>query len=213
MFGIKKVTEALSEMKALLMKGTQETDQHLQKIENTLYETSQKSRQDSVNLQPLEDAVSSLHALEDTVRNLQSDVKRHDMSIEDMLESWDEFQEQQKESAGRLSQEKQLIDLCIAYEQQLHSICRMAADDPAWKKQMELMELQLQPVRTRAGVIKTGKEGEALDYSLHEVISVQDTEEEGKNGLIESTYEPGFCFRGCVIRKAKVSAYRYHSRT
>ena len=82
-------------------------------------------------------------------------------------------------------------------------------DDPAWEKQLTLAQAQLQPARIEAGFTVTGKEGEKADYDLHEVISVQETDKPDQNGLIEKVYEPGFCWQGAVLKKAKVSAYRF----
>ena len=158
-----------------------------------------------------------LHTVETAVGKLQSDVKHHDMAIEDMIESWEEFQQenrqqnqQMKELFSRIGAEDRLMELCVAYEQQMHMIRRMAAGDPSWEKQLALVDTQLQPIRDKAGFLVISKKGDPVDYALHEVISVQETEEEEKNGRIESVYEPGFCRNGQVYRKAKVGAYRYH---
>ena len=43
-----------------------------------------------------------------------------------------------------------------------------------------------------------------------EITEIQETEEPEKNGLIESVYEPGFCWQGNVLKKARVGAYRFH---
>ena len=141
-------------------------------------------------------------------------MKHHDIAIEDMLESWEEFRGKQEELQNVLSgmaAQDRIVQLCIAYEQQMHNIRRMAAEDPDWKKQLELIEGQLQPAREKAGFVVTGKKGEAADFSLHEVIMVQDTDKEDLNGRIESVYEPGICWQGQVYKKAKVCAWRFQA--
>lgn len=206
MFGIKKIAEGISDLKALLSESTQKTQDSLTSLGQEIRDISRSHEQDSL-------AVGT-DRLESAVEKLRSDVKHHNVAVEDMLESWEEFQgkqeELQKAISGMAAQDR-IVQLCIAYEQQIHNIRRMAAEDPDWKKQLELIEGQLQPAREKAGFVVTGKKGEAADFSLHEVIMVQDTDKEDLNGRIESVYEPGICWQGQVYKKAKVCAWRFQA--
>ena len=206
MFGIKKIAEGISDLKALLSESTQKTQDSLTSLGQEIRDISRSHEQDSL-------AVGT-DRLESAVEKLRSDVKHHNVAVEDMLESWEEFQgkqeELQKAISGMAAQDR-IVQLCIAYEQQMHNIRRMAAEDPDWKKQLELIEGQLQPAREKAGFVVTGKKGEAADFSLHEVIMVQDTDKEDLNGRIESVYEPGICWQGQVYKKAKVCAWRFQA--
>ena len=206
MFGIKKIAEGISDLKALLSESTQKTQDSLTSLGQEIRDISRSHEQDSLAVRT--------DRLESAVEKLRSDVKHHNMAVEDMLESWEEFQgkqeEMQKAISGMAAQDR-IVQLCIAYEQQMHNIRRMAAEDPDWKKQLELIEGQLQPAREKAGFVVTGKKGEAADFSLHEVIMVQDTDKEDLNGRIESVYEPGICWQGQVYKKAKVCAWRFQA--
>ena len=206
MFGIKKIAEGISDLKALLSESTQKTQDSLTSLGQEIRDISRSHEQDSLAVRT--------DRLESAVEKLRSDVKHHNMAVEDMLESWEEFQgkqeELQKAISGMAAQDR-IVQLCIAYEQQMHNIRRMAAEDPDWKKQLELIEGQLQPAREKAGFVVTGKKGEAADFSLHEVIMVQDTDKEDLNGRIESVYEPGICWQGQVYKKAKVCAWRFQA--
>lgn len=206
MFGIKKIADGISDLKALLSESTQKTQDSLTSLGQEIRDISRSHEQDSL-------AVGT-DRLESAVEKLRSDVKHHNVAVEDMLESWEEFQgkqeELQKAISGMAAQDR-IVQLCIAYEQQMHNIRRMAAEDPDWKKQLELIEGQLQPAREKAGFVVTGKKGEAADFSLHEVIMVQDTDKEDLNGRIESVYEPGICWQGQVYKKAKVCAWRFQA--
>ena len=206
MFGIKKIAEGISDLKALLSESTQKTQDSLASLGQEIRDISRSHEQDSLAVRT--------DRLESAVEKLRSDVKHHNVAVEDMLESWEEFQgkqeELQKAISGMAAQDR-IVQLCIAYEQQMHNIRRMAAEDPDWKKQLELIEGQLQPAREKAGFVVTGKKGEAADFSLHEVIMVQDTDKEDLNGRIESVYEPGICWQGQVYKKAKVCAWRFQA--
>lgn len=206
MFGIKKIADGISDLKALLSESTQKTQDSLTSLGQEIRDISRSHEQDSL--------AAGSDRLESAVEKLRSDVKHHNVAVEDMLESWEEFQgkqeELQKAISGMAAQDR-IVQLCIAYEQQMHNIRRMAAEDPDWKKQLELIEGQLQPAREKAGFVVTGKKGEAADFSLHEVIMVQDTDKEDLNGRIESVYEPGICWQGQVYKKAKVCAWRFQA--
>ena len=207
MFGIKKIVGAISDLKALLSESTQITQNRLQSLEKEIRDVSQSHEQDS--------PAAGTDRLESAVEKLRSDVKRHNIAVEDMLESWEEFQEKQEELQKTLlsgmGAQDGIVRLCIAYEQQMHNIRRMADEDPDWKKQLDLIESQLQPAREKAGFIVTGKKGESVDFSLHEVVQVQDTDKEGENGRIENVYEPGISWQGQIYKKAKVCAWRYQA--
>lgn len=219
MFGIKKLSENILELKASLMKAAQEINQRLKGLEENLQSgqhgeeenlQSGLKREEENRPDGQKELSEKLRNLEEAVVRLQTDLKHHNMSIEDMLESWEDFQDRNKEQMEKLDRQDQLLNLCFVYEQQLHNIHHMAADDPAWARQLDLVEMQLKPARIKAGLQVIGKAEEAVDYSLHEVISVQETEEPEKNGLIESVYEPGFCWQGNILKKARVGAYRFH---
>ena len=48
-----------------------------------------------------------------------------------------------------------------------------------------------------------------MNYELHEVISIEDTSLSSLHGKIARVLENGYIHEGQVLKKARVSAYRY----
>ena len=123
MFGIKKIAEGISDLKALLSESTQKTQDSLTSLGQEIRDISRSHEQDSLAVRT--------DRLESAVEKLRSDVKHHNVAVEDMLESWEEFQGKQEELQNVLSgmaAQDRIVQLCIAYEQQMHNIRRMAAE-------------------------------------------------------------------------------------
>ncbi|GEM_PF-3978577 len=139
--------------------------------------------------------------------DMQKAIGRHDMAQEEMLDEWDELREQIR-SSDRQPEVDALLGLCGRYEEGLHLLRQAFSGNKDWEDQMALLDASLSSARLRAGLVVTGKAGEMVDYDLHEVISVTETDQPEKNGTVETTFAPGYVYQGKVKKKARVGAYR-----
>ena len=167
-----------------------------------------------------------LDSLEENLRQgFTQSVNRHDDAIEDMLEEWEEFCGQTRENLEAVSEEvlsmkdekihtleharETLLRLCEDYQSLLLTLSRAAKEDPAWERQLTLMDESLASGRLQAGLSFIGKPGEPVDLNLHEILDVQKTENPEQNGTIREIYEYGSLYLGTVRKKARVSVWKY----
>ena len=54
---------------------------------------------------------------------------------------------------------------------------------------------------------------ETLDSDRHEIVRAVNTEDKSKHRKISETLKSGLIYRGSVLRRAKVSAYRFNEKT
>ncbi|MDO4338993.1 MAG: nucleotide exchange factor GrpE [Eubacteriales bacterium] len=146
------------------------------------------------------------------LQKLEKEVKKHNMTIEDLLDVLEEQQEE-KETARRKEQEyktecEKLLSVFEAYQEQFWQIKKHLDGNGTWKQMFALMEEEQAKEQMLCGISLIGRPGEKVDYSLHEVIEAVDTEEQGKDKQIANVYSPGYLYQGKVRKKARVSAYR-----
>ena len=139
-----------------------------------------------------------LEKLSQDVRQAGSDVRRHDMALED----WKQIRKLEAE------QEK-LLKLLAVYQEQLWGMKRYAGQkDPAWLSQLELMEKAVGGSRQSCGIVWIEEAGVQVDYELHEVIEARAVSQEQMDMQVAEVYSPGMICRGTVKKKARVAAYR-----
>lgn len=159
------------------------------------------------------------------IKELQSAVNTHDMAIEDLLDSWEEMQQEQREETRKLAsalaasterereqyavREKALLDLAITACDQLYGLRRAAEEtnDEAWRRQLDLAWRKLNEVRLPAGFAVVCETGIPVNYALHEVIGVTEAASPERNHLVAEVYSCGYVHMGKVLRKAKISAF------
>lgn len=201
----KKVGPAVGEMKESLDKASGELKESLGKASGELLEKTED--------------------LTKKTEKLTGKVSIHDMALENLLEEWEDIRGQEKEKLAKLDsflealdtkkygeileEQEKLLALVLAYQEQLAALHRLVEGEEQWTRQLDLMEEKLSPGKKRAQVEFVGKAGEQVDLSLHEVWSVTDTPEAGKDGRILEVYSPGCVYAGKVWKKARVNAFRY----
>lgn len=151
--------------------------------------------------------------LNQKLSQLQSSVHKHDMAIEDLLDSWEERQSEETHIRNQFREfeqnEQHLLALFDAYQEQFWNLKRFAnAKDEAWSAQISLMEENLERSRRLCGIAMINECGTAVDYDLHEVIEVTDTADPTKDKRVAVVYRCGYLYKGTVIKKAQVAAYR-----
>lgn len=147
------------------------------------------------------------------LEHLQGTVSEQGMSIEDLLEEWNERKaddDSVREHFRDCEQaEQRLLELFEAYQEQFRNMKRFAGDrDEAWAAQFAMMEKQLERYRRLCGISVIEECGVEVDYGLHEVIEAVDTDDPGLDRIIADIYRCGYLYKGRVRRKAQVAAYR-----
>ncbi|MDO5701827.1 MAG: nucleotide exchange factor GrpE [Lachnospiraceae bacterium] len=147
----------------------------------------------------------------------------HDVVIEDLSDSLADLKDQEAETVNALSneltelrdsraeessgREEKLLWLVMEYHNQMSHIGALLSEDDKWNQQLGMIEAILQQKCVEAGVALIGHVGEPVNFSLHEVIDVRETDDPHYDKCIAQVYETGFMYQGS-IRKARVAVYR-----
>lgn len=165
----------------------------------------------------------SAEALSVRVSDLRGAANKHDMAIADMLDTWEEWREETRESRSDLSaryqeearesarKEKALLEALIEFYDQFHALKRAAeqANDLVWKRQLELAEEKMSGKCALADLQIIRAKDIPVNYDLHEVVGVETTDNRNQAMRVAETYLCGYVYRGKVIRKAKVAAFQW----
>ena len=150
-----------------------------------------------------------------TLEGFGTDLKRHDMSLEDLLDEWSEKKSDEKEIKEQIrclkDTEEKLLKLFEIYQEQFWAIHHMASElGDEWKKQMELIVRNTENQIRLCGISPVDEEaGKKVDYAVHEVLEVIETQDSQKDQTVAAVYRPGYVYRGSVRKKAQVAAFRY----
>lgn len=144
---------------------------------------------------------------------LHSDVHKHDMAIEDLLDEWAEKKSDEDDVTARLQEaaqtEKLLLELFEAYQEQFWNLKHYAASkDEALTAQVALMEKNLEHYRRSCAISMIQDCGVSVDYDLHDVIEAVDTTDPALDKTIAEIYRCGYLYKGKVRKKAQAAAYR-----
>ena len=155
-----------------------------------------------------------LDALSQQIRQTGTDVRKHDMALEDCLDVLEEQREEETQSQKRIAEleagQEKLLQVLDAYQEQVWNMMRYAAEhDPAWVAQIDLVRNAVRGKQISGGISLIEETGVRVDYALHEVIEIIDTAEEERAQVVAEIYHPGYVYMGVVKKKAKVAAYRY----
>ncbi len=144
---------------------------------------------------------------------LQSSVRKHNIAIEDLLDEWSERHSDEtyvKDKIKELTQnENHLLKLFEAYQEQFWNFKRFAEmKDEAWASQISVMEQNLEHYRLLCGIKVINEIGIHVDYDFHEVIEAIETADIQQDKLVANIYRCGYIYKGKVIKKAQIAAYR-----
>ncbi len=156
----------------------------------------------------------NIESLGKTVRELTSGLRKHDMSLEDLLETIEQASAKDQTLNEALHEEKarsaSLVSLLMAYHDAMFSLRSvLQKNDETWAEQFRLIDGQLQGQLAKSGLEILSGTGVSVDYDLHEVMSVRETGDKQKNATIAEVYTCGYVYLGKVLRKAQIVAYRY----
>ena len=168
----------------------------------------------------------SAEQLAQRVAELSGAANRHDMAIEDMLESWEELQEQtqtersalvsaltestQRERQESLAREKTLLALVMSAHDRLFELRKAAEEVGAerWLRQLTLAQQKLEEERLPAGFQTVEQSGVPVSFPVHEVSGIVPTQDAARDRLVAEIDAPGYLYRGQVLRKARVSVWQ-----
>lgn len=181
------------------------------RLKNELIQSMEEKFQ-SLN-QEISESSSRLEELNRKVGQLQLSVQKHDMSIEDLLEEWEDRRSDEADVRARFQEgersENLLLKVFEAYQEQFWNLKRFAdTADSEWAGQLALMEKNLQHDRQLCGISIIGECGIEINYDLHEVIEVLDTTDDRLDGVVAAVYSCGYLYKGKVKKKARVGVYR-----
>ena len=147
--------------------------------------------------------------LSQDVRQVGSDVRRHDMGLDALEEQREEQKESRKQIRKLEAEQEKLLKLLSVYREQLWGMKQYAQQNaPEWLSQLELMEKAAEGARLSSGITWIEEAGVQVDYALHEVIEARAVSGEEKDMRVAQVYSPGMIRNGEVIKKARVAAYR-----
>lgn len=155
---------------------------------------------------------TELAGLRKIVNETKDSVDNQNMSVEDLLEAWEDrkdseeqFHEQKKE---RKRQEDGFLQLFENYQDQFFSLKRLLRNQgEGWNRQLDLMDQQLEQYRKLCGIALIEGAGVPVNYSMHEVIGTVKTDSAEKEHQIADIQRCGYLYKGEVRRKAKVTAW------
>ncbi len=147
------------------------------------------------------------------IEQLRTAVLKHDMAIEDLLEKLEENESEREESGKQILEcrqsEKLLLELFESYQEQFWNLKRLAGEkDETWSAQMTLVGTKLEHCRQLCGISIIEESGTEVNYDLHEVIEAVDTVQQEQDRLVAEVISWGYLYKGKVMKKAKVAAYR-----
>ncbi|HAX52810.1 nucleotide exchange factor GrpE [Muricomes intestini] len=139
--------------------------------------------------------------------------RKSEVVIENILEVLDEYKTILEEQNSARSKEKVLVGYISAYDGSLHQLERMFRNiegkEGEWVKQLEGIKKQLRDNMEKSELKIIKEQDITVDFNLHEVVGICDTEQKEKDGQVCEVIIPGMIFEGNVVNKAKVTAYQY----
>lgn len=201
-----------------LLKQLSEKAEKLQRQADSL--SGQQADSAEMLKQTLNRVSQQMSSLEQRYGESEKIIRRQSDSFEDLL---DEIQDQQKEQnsqSGLLKENQQreqaFLALISCIRDQMYLLeQKMTEDDSlseekktAWIQQFLLMNQEAARYMTPCGLTETGAPGEPVDYEIHNILNIIETQDESKANTIAKVYRRGLFCNGRLIKKADVAAYK-----
>jgi molecular chaperone GrpE len=99
----------------------------------------------------------------------------------------------------------------------LDDLDRLVASDPATplpslREGLSAVDRKLWKELQDAGVERVDPVGTAFDPALHEAVSTVPSPDEASDHLVSATFQPGYRFKGALVRPARVQVYSDHGQ-
>lgn len=150
--------------------------------------------------------------LQQNINQLGIEIRKNNMAFEDVLDALEERTKREARDDERIHQleesERQLLSLIVGYQDSLWQMKRFAGqEESAWMQQLKMVEEKVDLSICGIMIIKETDIG--VNYQQHEVVEVKNTSDKEKAQKVAIVYNTGVIYKGEVLQKAKVAAYRY----
>lgn len=143
--------------------------------------------------------------------------RKSETIIEDILQNLEEYRIAVEERNSIKEREKTLTGYVLNYDEGFHQIermhCESEGEDSEWVKQLHKMREQLCGSMESSGLKIIKETGIPVDFTVHEVIGICETEQKEKNNRVCQVITPGAIFQGEVLNKARITVYQYKEDT
>ena len=158
-----------------------------------------------------------LEMLDSGVEEWERVLRSQTDSLEDLLDTMEAQSRGEAELQRQLSEaeerEQALLDLVSLTRDQLDMVSRRLSGDAAWSDQFAMMSRESAKLLRNAGIRETGVVGEPVDYEIHQVLEAVETDKKEQDHTVASVFSVGRIYRGRILGKAKVAAYRLKGET
>ena len=153
----------------------------------------------------------------------QKAIRKLSDTIEDFLDTFQEENTQINQLQQRIKEsaecERRLVGLIGMYQDQMELLDQWIngdrdvdenneAQQQAWKQQYNMLKGQVNAESRLCAIEFIGTKGESVDYRMHEVLQALETVDKDQEGTVAEVYSSGMLYKGKVIKKARVCAYR-----
>ncbi|MDD2960328.1 MAG: nucleotide exchange factor GrpE [Lachnospiraceae bacterium] len=162
----------------------------------------------------LEDLLDQLEEVQNQFKELKEDRSAEQEKMQYLQENEKLKQTLQNSQNENREQEKKLLEIIAAYDEYLRRIGADRSDrteesDRQWDLVFQVLDQHLE-----AGQLKRidGK-GQMVDFETMMVLQAVETDYPDKKNRVKETVIPGWIYKGNVLQKAKVIAYRASLQT
>lgn len=156
-------------------------------------------------------------AVQDNIQKLLSRQRKSEIVTESLLEMIEEHTNAFLSQDRIKSNEKSLAEYILKYDESLHHMERMLrkseGEASEWAKQLNTSRQQLCDRMKEIEVSIIKDSGVPVDFRIHEIVSIQYTTQSEKRDKVCEIIVPGLSYQKEVLRKAKITAYKYQEET
>lgn len=202
----------------------EQMSENLDKLQKRNEEISKQQQTDTGVMDRLEKAVSSmgeqLEVLKDGQKEQERLINCQSDSFQGLLEQTQRQQEEKeyyiREVQDFQQKEQIMLAVIVCCREQMGLLRQQIAKDNSieddkkkeWEKQFEIMNRETTRFMRPCGLEEVGIVGEEVNYDIHEILSVIETESEEEANTVAEVYSQGLLSGGHVIKKAKVVVYQ-----
>lgn len=146
---------------------------------------------------------------EEEIRKLREEVKALSLLIKKERRDLQHFQKRWKEEENerKIKQRGEIISSLLHILDSLEG-AKSRSVDKKFIEGIELIEKQFIDFLKSEGVEEVGFVGEKFDPSLHQVVSIDITNDENNDGKVSEVYRKGYKIKDFLIRPAYVKVYK-----
>ena len=147
---------------------------------------------------------------------LSRSVSMHNAEIEELLDQWQQENENKQKLLEKSSREqaqiRELKTISMLALDQIWMIRQFAGQDPSWQRHLDILGRQMEEMLDTSHLEMIDEAEVPVDYAIHDVCEVMDTEDDRKDRQVRQILQPGYRFHNEIMRKAQVSAFRCRER-